>query len=95
MRPAVAQPVEGQARDHGGQPRAQVIDARRVDPPQAQPRVLDRVLRVADRAEQPVRHGPQVRAVGLEALGEELLSMTWSWLSSSGVTTWTREERAM
>ena len=39
---------------------------------EAEPRLLDRILGVAERPEHPVRHRPQVRAVVLETRGQRL-----------------------
>jgi hypothetical protein len=71
------QPVEADAADDGGQPAAQVADlgpACLVQTGQPQPRLLDRVLGVGDRAGQPVRDTDQVTAVRGELLGENLIA---------------------
>ncbi len=47
----------------------EVLDVRGVRPAVADPGVLDRVVRVAERAEHAVGHGAQVGPVLLEALG--------------------------
>ena len=62
------QHVQADAGHHGGQPRAQVLHlgARPVQP---QPGLLDGVVGLAQRAEHPVGHGAQVRAVRLELSG--------------------------
>jgi hypothetical protein len=56
-RSARAQHVQRDARDHGRQPSAEVFHLVRVDPAEAQPRLLDGVVGLAQRAEHPVGHG--------------------------------------
>ena len=63
-----AQHVEAHAPDDRREPAAEVRHGRRVGAAQAQPRLLHRVLGLADRAEHPVGDRPQVRPVRLELL---------------------------
>ncbi len=70
--PARAQHVQADPADHGGQPAAQVADRAPVDPGQAQPGLLHRVLGLRERAQHPVGDGVQVRAVRLELVGQKV-----------------------
>ena len=54
------------------QPR-EVLDVARVRAAESQPRVLNRVVGLAQRAEHPVRDRPQVRALLLELLGQPVV----------------------
>ena len=67
--------VERHPGDDRGQPAAQVPHLAGVGAGQPQPGVLDRVVGVARRAEQPVRHRPQVTAVLLEGGGQPVCSV--------------------
>ncbi len=49
VRAAVSQYVQADPRDHGGQPAVEVLDLVRVHPPEAKPRLLDRIVGVAQR----------------------------------------------
>ena len=69
-RAAGAQHVQRDARDDGRQPAAEVVDGVVVAAAQAQPGLLDGVLGLRRRAEHPVGHGAQPRAVVLELVGE-------------------------
>jgi hypothetical protein len=69
-RPARAQHVERDAPDDRRQPGAQILDLAPTGAAQPDPRLLHRVVGLADRAEHPVCDGAQVRAVRLEALGQ-------------------------
>ena len=69
-RPPRAQDVQAHPGHHGRQPAAEVLDVGRVGPAQPQPRLLQRVVGLAQRAEHPVADRAQVAAVLLEALGE-------------------------
>ena len=62
------QHVEADSADDGGEPAADVPDVVRVGATQPQPRLLDGVLRLADRTEHPVGDGLEVAAVALELL---------------------------
>ena len=64
------QPVERETGDDRGQPAAQVLDLGRVGATRPEPGVLDRVFGLGQRAEHPIRHGSQVRALLLESSGE-------------------------
>ena len=64
---------ERHARDHGRQPSAEVLHLARVGAAQAEPRVLNGVVRLGQRAEHPVGHRAQVRAVVVEFPGEKFL----------------------
>ena len=68
-----AELVQADATDDRGQPGAQVLDVARVGPAEPDPGLLDGVVRLAQRAEHPVGHAAQVRAVRLEALGQPVL----------------------
>jgi hypothetical protein len=72
-RVARAQHVQCHARHDRGQPRPEVLDLAGVGTAHPEPRVLDRVVRLAERPEHPVGHGPQAMAVLLEALGQPFL----------------------
>jgi hypothetical protein len=69
-RPPGAQHVEADPGDDGGEPRADVVHAAGVGAAEPERGVLHGVVSVAERAEHPVGHRPQPRAVLLEALGE-------------------------
>jgi hypothetical protein len=60
------QHVEADAGYDGGQPCAQIPHVAGVGAGQPQPGLLHRVVRLGKRAEHPVGHSPQVRAVRLE-----------------------------
>src|SRR5215475_144335 len=66
MRAPPPQAVEADPAGDGGQPRADVRDAGEVCVRETEPRVLHRVVGLADRAEHSVTHRPQLRAVGIE-----------------------------
>jgi hypothetical protein len=70
---ARAQHVEADARDHGGQPAAEVLHVAGLGAAHFQPRFLHGVLRFARRPEHAQGHGSQVRAVLLEASGQPAL----------------------
>jgi hypothetical protein len=65
--------VQAHAGDDRGQPPAQVLDAPTVRPADSQPGLLNRVLRVGQRAEHPIGDRSQMGTVLLEALGQELV----------------------
>jgi hypothetical protein len=70
---ARAEHVQRDARDDRRQPSAHVLDLARVGAAQPQPGVLHRVVGFAERAEHPVGHRAEVRALLLELIGEPLL----------------------
>ena len=70
---ARAQHVQGDARDDGGQPRAEVLDFACVSTAHPKPGVLDGIVGLAERPQQPVGHRAQSGPVLLEALGKPLL----------------------
>ena len=74
LAPRLARPqhVHAHARDDCGQPSAEVVDARSIGAAQSQPRFLNGVVHLAQRAEHPVRHGAQVASVLFELLGQIL-----------------------
>ena len=72
-RPARPEHVEADPPDDRRQPGPQVLDLAGVGAAQADPRLLDGVVGLADRAEHPECHAAQVGAVGLEAIGEPVL----------------------
>ena len=88
-RPARPQHVEADATDDRRQPRPQVVDLARVGAAQADPGLLDGVVRLGQGAEHPKGDAAQVGAVGLEALGEPVLvvhaSHSCGW-SGDGLT---------
>jgi hypothetical protein len=55
-----------------GQPSAKVVDAGGIGAAQSQPRFLNGVVHLAQRAEHPVSHGAQVRSVLFEPFGQIL-----------------------
>ena len=72
LAPRLARPqhVEAHARDDRGQPSAKVVDARGIGAAEPQPRFLNGVVHLAQRAEHPVSHGAQVGSVLFESLGQ-------------------------
>ena len=70
---ARAQHVQAHPRDDRRQPSAQVLDAAGVGAAEPQPGFLHGVVRLAQRAEHPVGHRPQVGAVGLEPLRQPVV----------------------
>ena len=72
LAPRLARPqhVEAHARDDRGQPSAKVVDARGIGAAESQPRFLNGVVHLAQRAEHPVSHGAQVGSVLFESLGQ-------------------------
>jgi hypothetical protein len=63
------QHVEAHARNDRCQPSAKVVDARGIGAAQSQPRFLNGVVHLAQRAEHAVRDGAQVSSVLFESLG--------------------------
>ena len=51
-----SQHVEAHARDDGGEPSPEIVDAGGIRSAEPQPRFLDRIVHLADRAEHPVSH---------------------------------------
>ena len=74
-RGARAQHVQADSRDHRRQPAAEVLDPAGVRAAQPQPALLDRVIRLVDRAEHPEGQRAQVPAVGLELVGQHVVSV--------------------
>jgi hypothetical protein len=72
-RPARAEHVQRHAGGGGRQPSAEVPHLARVGAAEPQPGVLHGVVGLAQRAEHPVGHGPQLRPVLLKALGQPFL----------------------
>jgi hypothetical protein len=72
LAPRCARPqhVEAHVRDDGGQPSAKIVDARGIGAAESQPRFLNGVVDLGQRAEHPVRHGAQVGSVLFESLGQ-------------------------
>src|SRR5215203_3684094 len=70
---ARAQHVQAYPPDDRRQPSAQVLDAAGVRAAEPEPGFLDGVVGLADRAEHPVGHRPQVGAVLLEALCQPIV----------------------
>ena len=65
---ARAQHVQADARHHGRQPAAEVVDRAAVGPAEPQPRLLNRVVRFSDRAQHSMGHPAQVIPMGFETL---------------------------
>ena len=65
---ARAQHVQAHPRHDRRQPPLEVLDSARVGAVEPQPGFMDGVVRLAQRAEHPVGHRPQVGALGLESL---------------------------
>jgi hypothetical protein len=65
---ARAEHVQRHAGDDGRQPGREVLDLPRIRAVEPEPRLLDGVVRLAQGAEHPIGHGPQVRALLLESL---------------------------
>ena len=72
---AGAQHVEAHARDHRREPSAEVVDVVGFGAREPQPCLLHRVLGLAERAQHPVGHTPQVSAMGLESLRQPVVSV--------------------
>jgi hypothetical protein len=70
---ARAQHVEADAPDDGRQPGSQVLDVAGIGPAEADPRLLDGIVRLGQRAEHAVRDAAQMGAVFLEAAREPVL----------------------
>jgi hypothetical protein len=68
-----AEHVQADPPGDGGQPGGQVGHVVGVGAAEPQPGLLDSVVRLGQRAEHPVRHRAQVRALLLEPLGQKLL----------------------
>ncbi len=68
-----AEHVQRHARDDGGQPRTEVLHDACVRSTEPQPRLLNGVISVAQRAEHPVSHRPQARPVLLELICQQFL----------------------
>ena len=95
-RVARAQHVQADARDDGRQPAAEVLDVARVGAAEPQPGLLDGVVGLAERAEHPVGHRPQVGPVRLEPLRQPVALVHRSHSSvASGHSRQTRRTRAM
>jgi hypothetical protein len=75
LAPGGARPqhVEAHARHHSRQPTTEVLDAVGVGAAESQPRVLHRVVGLAQRTEHPVRDRAQVGAVLFESGSQEFL----------------------
>jgi hypothetical protein len=67
------QHVQGHPCHHCGQPPGKVLDARGIGAADAQPGLLNGVVRLAHRAEHPVRDGTKARPVLHEAFGQPVL----------------------
>ncbi len=72
LAPRLARPqhVEAHARDDRRQPAAEVVDLLAIGAAEPQPRLLDRVVCLAQRAEHPVGHAAQMGSVLFESLGQ-------------------------
>jgi hypothetical protein len=67
---AGTQHVQAYSRDNGGQPAVEVLHAIGAHAADPQPGLLHGIVGLAERAQHPVGHRPQVGSVGLEALGK-------------------------
>ena len=92
---ARAKDVERDARHDGRQPAREVRDAVRVRAGEPQPRLLDRVFSLAHRAEHPVRDRPQVAAMSLELLRQQVALAHRHILSLGSVICLTNDIRPM
>jgi hypothetical protein len=92
---ARAEHVQRDARDDRGQPRAEVLDLARLGAAETQPRVLDRVVGLGERAEHPVRDHTEMRSLLLELAGEPFLLIHVTFLPCFVSYTQTRVPRAM
>jgi hypothetical protein len=61
-----AEHVQADARGHGRQPAAQILDVAHVGAAQPEPRFLDRIVGVGHRPQHPIGDRPQVLAVRFE-----------------------------
>src|SRR5262249_52843490 len=68
-----AQHVQAHACDDSRQPSRQVFDPTRVRAAQPKPRLLHRVVRIAQRSEHAIRDGTKSRPVSFELFGEPVL----------------------
>jgi hypothetical protein len=87
--------VEAHAREDCGQPSAKVVDGRGIGAVESQPRFLNRVVHLADRAEHPVRYRAQVGSVLFESLGQIVAFVHRSHFLVASVITVTDERQAM
>ena len=71
-RPARTQHVEAHAGRDRRQPAAQILDLAAIGSVEPQPRLLHRVIRLAQRAEHPVGDRPQARPVRFESCSQPL-----------------------
>jgi hypothetical protein len=78
---ARAELVERDTGDDRSQPRAQVLDLARVSAADAQPGLLQSIIRLAERAEHPVGDRSEMRPVPLELPGEPFLLIHVTFLS--------------
>jgi hypothetical protein len=93
-RGARPQHVEAHARHDGGQPSAKVVNACGLGAAESQPRFLNGVVDLAQRAEHPVGHGAQMGSVLFESLGQ-IIEFAHGSHSSRSVITLTDERHAM
>ena len=70
---ARAQHVEAHAGNDGRQPSGEVLDACRAGAAQPQPRFLDGIVGLVQRADHPVGHGMQMTSVALELFSQQVL----------------------
>jgi hypothetical protein len=83
------------ARDDRGQPSAKAVDARGLSMAEPQPRFLNGVVDLAQRAEHPVRHGAQMGSVLSNHSAKYSRSFIGHTSSSRSVITLTDERHAM
>jgi hypothetical protein len=76
--PAGAQHVQRHAPDDGGQPGAEVLDVAGVRAAEPQPRFLNGVVCLAQRAQHPVGHRPEPGAALLESFRHPVALIHWS-----------------
>ena len=83
--PPRPQHVQRDPGHHRGQPAAEVVHLAGVGPAQPQPGLLDGVVRLADRAQHPVRDRLQVAPVVLETLRQPVVAVHGHILRSRSV----------
>lgn len=90
---AGAQHVEADARDHGGQPSAKILNFAGSGAAKAQPRLLDRIVGLVQRAENAVGDATQVSAVLFELFRQPVALVSSHNASPRSVMVVTNEAR--
>jgi hypothetical protein len=75
---ARAQHVQADARDHGCQPRCQVLDLAGVGTAEPEPGFLNSVVGLSPRAQHPISHSSQMSPVRLKLLCQPFFLVHWS-----------------